>query len=257
MAAALFGAGEHSFGRFASARVADLCGRLGLALTVLGAVLHAVSVVLRGIAGGRVPWGNMYEYLSAVGLIAVVAWLYVVWRHGVRRLSVFVLLPIALLLFLAGNQLYTEVAPLQPALRSYWITIHVAAAIMASSVFLLSGVLSGLHLLSARGRSHLPPAEILDRVAYRAGVIGFATLTFAIVTGAIWAEQAWGRYWGWDPKETFAFVSWLCYAAYLHARSTAGWRGRNSAWINVIGMVAVLFNLFFVNLVTVGLHSYA
>ncbi|WP_433274579.1 c-type cytochrome biogenesis protein CcsB [Actinosynnema sp. CS-041913] len=263
MGAALLCAAEHSFSRYGSQRggIANMCGRLGLALTVLGALLHTGSLVLRGIAGGRVPWGNMYEYLSAVGLLAVIGWLYVVWKHRVRRLSVFVLLPVALLLFLAGNQLYTEVGPLQPALRSYWIAIHVAAAIMASSVFLLSGVLSGLHLLSTKPRrpvsARLPPADHLDRVAYRTGVFGFATLTFAIVTGAVWAEQAWGRYWGWDPKETFAFVSWICYAAYLHARSTAGWRGRNAAWINVAGMVAVLFNLFFVNLVAVGLHSYA
>ncbi|ROP35483.1 c-type cytochrome biogenesis protein CcsB [Saccharothrix texasensis] len=266
MLAALLCSAEYALTRHAvdPPAFAVRLGRSGVALTVLGALLHLASVVLRGVATGRVPWGNMYEYLSAVGLIAVGAWLYLVCRHDLRRMSVFVLPPVASLLFLAGNRLYAEAAPLVPSLRSYWIVVHVAAAIMASGVFLLSGVVSALHLagsgeFSRKGapRRRLPPAEDLDKIAYRTGTVGFLTLTFAIVTGAVWAEQAWGRFWGWDPKETVAFVSWVCYAAYLHARATAGWRGRRSAWLNVVGMVVVLFNLFFVNLVAVGLHSYA
>lgn len=238
-------------------------GRLGVAVTVLGAVIHAGSVVLRGIATERVPWANMYEYMSAVGLVAVGAWLYVLRRHPVRRAAVFVLLPVALLLFVAGNFLYTEVAPVQPSLRSYWIVIHVTAAIMASGVFVVSGATSALYLVRGKSRrtravaDRLPPPEFLDRLAYRSGVFGFVTITFAIITGAIWAESAWGRYWGWDPKETFAFVSWVCYAAYLHARATSGWQARRAAWLNIVGLVIVLFNLFFVNLVVAGLHSYS
>ena len=251
-------------------------GRMAVALTVLGASLHAASIVLRGVATERIPWANMYEYLSAVGLVAACTWLYVLRKHPVRRVAVFVLLPVALLLFVAGNYLYTEVSPLQASLRSYWILIHVAAAILASGVFLVSGVTSALHLVSEARRTgtieavgpetprrrstvadRLPPPEFLDRLAYRSGVFGFITVTFAIVTGAIWAESAWGRYWGWDPKETFAFVTWVCYAAYLHARATSGWRARRAAWLNIAGLVIVLFNLFFVNLVVAGLHSYA
>jgi cytochrome c-type biogenesis protein CcsB len=176
---------------------------------------------------------------------------------------VFVLLPTAMLLYIGGNFLYAEVAPLQPSLRSYWIVIHVAAAIMASGVFVVSGVTSALHLASRRRpvaaepRRGLPEPEFLDRLAYRSGVFGFVTITFAIITGAVWAESAWGRFWGWDPKETVAFVTWICYAAYLHARATAGWQARRAAWINIAGLVIVLFNLFFVNLVVAGLHSYA
>jgi cytochrome c-type biogenesis protein CcsB len=208
----------------------------------------------------------MYEYLSAVGFVAVSAWLYVLRRHPVRRVAVFVLLPVAMLLYVGGNVLYTEVAPLQPSLRSYWIVIHVAAAIMASGVFVVSGVTSALHLASQRQpagtptattRKRLPQPEFLDRLAYRSGVFGFITITFAIITGAIWAESAWGRFWGWDPKETAAFVTWVCYAAYLHARATSGWQARRAAWINIAGLVIVMFNLFFVNLVVAGLHSYA
>jgi cytochrome c-type biogenesis protein CcsB len=272
--AALLSAVEYVLGRYSGAAVGPRFGRMGVAATVLGAALHLVSVVLRGFTAGRAPWGNMYEYMSAVGLAAVCAWLYVLRRHPVRRIAVFVLMPTALLLFLAGNYLYTEVAPLQPSLRSYWIVIHVAAAIMASGVFVVSGVASALHLASERKalvpaatgtavttaapvRPRLPEPEFLDRLAYRSGVFGFMTITFAIVTGAIWAESAWGRYWGWDPKETAAFVTWVCYAAYLHARATSGWRARRAAWLNVVGLVVVLFNLFFVNLVVAGLHSYA
>ncbi|WP_447008196.1 c-type cytochrome biogenesis protein CcsB [Saccharothrix isguenensis] len=266
MLAALLCSAEYALTRHAAnpPSYAVRFGRSGVALTVLGGLLHLGSLALRGIATGRVPWGNMYEYLSAVGLIAVGVWLYLVFRHDMRRMSVFVLLPVALLLFLAGNRLYTEAAPLVPPLRSYWIVIHVAAAIMASGVFLLSGVVSALHLVSTgefsrKGRPspRLPPSDDLDKIAYRTGTVGFLTLTFAIVTGAVWAEQAWGRFWGWDPKETVAFASWVCYAAYLHARATAGWRGRRSAWLNVIGLVVVLFNLFFINLVAASLHSYA
>jgi cytochrome c-type biogenesis protein CcsB len=263
--AALLSAVEYVLGRYSGATLGPRFGRMGVAATVFGAALHLISLVLRGFAAGRAPWGNMYEYMSAVGLVAVCAWLYVLRRHPVRRVAVFVLMPIALLLFLAGNYLYTEVAPLQPSLRSYWIVIHVAAAIMASGVFVVSGVASALHLASERkalvpaspARPRLPEPEFLDRLAYRSGVFGFLTITFAIVTGAIWAESAWGRYWGWDPKETAAFVTWVCYAAYLHARATSGWRARRAAWLNIAGLVIVLFNLFFVNLVVAGLHSYA
>lgn len=264
MLATLLCAVEYVLGRHGTpVPLGNRLGRVGIAVTVLGAFLHLLSVVLRGLEAGRVPWGNMYEYLSAVGLIAVLAWLYVLRTHPVRRIAVFVLLPVSLLLFLGGNLLYTEVAPVQPALRSYWIVIHVAAAIMASGVFLVSGVTSALHVISERrparvvSAPRLPAPEFLDRLAYRSGVFGFITITFAIITGAIWAESAWGRYWGWDPKETAAFVTWVCYAAYLHARATAGWQRRRAAWINLIGLIVVLFNLFFVNLVVAGLHSYA
>lgn len=147
-------------------------GRMGIAVTVLAAGLHGTSLVLRGLATSRVPWGNMYEYLSAVCLAAVVAWLLAQQRHPVRRLAPYVLLPIVVLLFLAGTALYAEAAPLIPALRSYWIVIHVSAAVIASGVFLVSGVASLLYLLRTRPRmegvpSRLPAAAALDRLAYR------------------------------------------------------------------------------------------
>jgi cytochrome c-type biogenesis protein CcsB len=237
-------------------------GRMAVALTVLGALVQIGSVATRGFAVGRWPWGNMYEFISAVCLMAVLTWLYVLRRNpATRPLGAFVLLPVEVLLFLAGSALYVRPGPVVPALQSYWLTIHVTAVSLASGLLMVSGVASVLYLLRRYGRAGwldvLPGAEALDRVAYRVTIFAFPLYTFAIICGAIWAEAAWGRFWGWDPKETVAFVVWVVYACYLHARSTAGWRTGGAAWINVCGLAAVLFNLFFINLVTTGLHSYA
>ncbi len=241
-------------------------GRMGVSLTVLGAALQLSMLVVRGVAAGRPPWGNMYEFVAAVTLVGVVAWLVVLFRRPeLRRLGVFVLLPVILLMFLGGTVLYTQAAPVVPALRSYWLAIHVTAAVISSGILLFAGVASVLYLLrsahDSSGRmawtSRLPEASVLDRVAYRATAVAFPIWTFAVITGAIWAEAAWGRYWGWDPKETTAFIAWVVYAGYLHARSTAGWRGQKAATVNVVGFAVMSFNLFFVNLVVTGLHSYA
>jgi len=246
---------------------AERIGRAAVALTVLAVLVHGSSLVLRGAAAGRVPWGNMYEFTSAICAVAVAAWLILLYRQGsssapaLRRLGVFVLLPVVVLLFLGGTVLYAEAAPLIPALNSYWIAIHVAAAIGATGILLVSGVASVLYLVRGRagGRiaAQLPGSATLDRLAYRTAVVAFPIWTFALITGAIWAEAAWGRYWGWDPKETVALVAWVVYAGYLHARATAGWRGSRAAWINVAGFGVMLFNFFFVNIVIAGLHSYA
>lgn len=242
-------------------------GRMGVALTVLGALLHLSALVLRGVATSRVPWGNMYEYTMVVCFIAVVTWLVVLRSYPVRHLSAFVLLPVIVLLFVGGTLLYATAAPVQPALQSYWLVIHVSAAATSSGVFLVPGVASVLYLMrSAHDRDPgkltrvsrwLPERDVLDRIAYRTTVLAFPVFTFGVLCGAIWAESAWGRFWGWDPKETVAFIAWVVYAAYLHSRATAGWRGDRAAVINVVGFALTVFNLFFVNLVTTGLHSYA
>lgn len=242
-------------------------GRMGTALIVLGAVLHLAALVLRGLAAGRVPWGNMYEYNMTLCLVAVVAWLVVLYKYRVRHLSAFALLPVVILMFIGGTALYTSAASLEVALNSYWLVIHVSAAAISSGLFLVPGVASVLYLMRAahdknparfgRLTDHLPPGEVLDRIAYRTTVLAFPLFTFGVLAGAIWAESAWGRFWGWDPKETVAFIAWVVYAGYLHARATAGWRGTRAAWVNVLGFSCTIFNLFFVNLVTVGFHSYA
>jgi cytochrome c-type biogenesis protein CcsB len=241
----------------------DRLGRMGAALLVLGAGLQLASIVTRGLAAGRWPLGNMYEFTSAVCLAAVVTWLVVLRRApALRVVGLFVLLPVVILLFLAGTVLYARAAPVVPALRSYWLVVHVTTITISSGLLVVPGIASLLYLLRRSGRAgtfadRLPSSAVLDRLAYRTTIVAFPLYTFGVIAGAIWAEAAWGRFWGWDPKETVAFVAWVVYAAYLHARATAGWRSGRAAWINVAGLAVVLFNLFFINMVVAGLHSYA
>jgi cytochrome c-type biogenesis protein CcsB len=269
----------------------------GRAVAFAGLAAHGVSVVTRGMAAGRVPWGNMYEYASVLGLLIVAAYLLVierVWRaESVRGFA----LGAAVLAMAGATLIYVPPGPLVPALNSYWIRIHVVLAVLASSLFILATVFTVLYLVQDRRerrsvpaavparepalvgsvgerpedyapadgdeavspapRSRLPAAAALDRMAYRTIVFAFPIWTMAIIAGAIWAEQAWGRYWGWDPKEVWSFVSWVVFAAYLHARATVGWRGRRAAVLALVGFGALVFNLVVVNTVIAGLHSYA
>jgi cytochrome c-type biogenesis protein CcsB len=251
-------------------------GLAAMGLTVLGAAAHAGVLVTRGLATDRLPWGNMYEFATATVLVAVVAYVVLALRSpGLRHIGVFVLAPVVLALVLIGLFLYAEAGPLVAALRSSWLAIHVTTAILGFGIFFVSGIASVLYLVRIRHDaraeearvsgepvvdgvvSRLPAAASLDRVAHRTAVFGFPIWTFAVIAGAIWAESAWGRFWGWDPKETWAFIAWVVYAGYLHARTTAGWRGQPAAWVNVVGLVVMVFNLLFVNMVSTGLHSYA
>ena len=245
-------------------------GGAGLALVYVGTAMLLACIVLRGLATMRVPWGNMYEFINLTCLSGLVAAAIVLRRPQYRALWVFVLVPVLILLTVSGRWLYATAAPVMPALQSYWLPIHVSVVSLGSGVFLVAGVASILFLvkMSALGEpdrdgvvarivQRLPDGQTLDRIAYRTTIFAFPVFGFGVIFGAIWAEEAWGRYWGWDPKETVAFIAWVIYAAYLHARSTAGWRDRKAAWINVAGFVAMVFNLFFINLVVTGLHSYA
>jgi cytochrome c-type biogenesis protein CcsB len=239
---------------------ADRFGRMSVALIVLGALLHLTALLLRAAATGRVPWGNMYEFGATLSLAAVVTWLVLLRRFPIRRLSVWLLLPVVVLMFLGGVVLYTTAAPVEPALQSYWLAIHVFSIALGSGMVLVPGVVSVLYLIKVRRprwATRLPSADVLDQVAYRTTVFAFPIYTAGVIFGAIWAESAWGRFWGWDPKETVAFVAWIVYAAYLHSRATAGWRGGRAAVINIVGFAVMVFNLFFINLVVAGLHSYA
>ncbi len=245
-------------------------GSSGVALVYVGTGLLLACIVLRGLSTSRVPWGNMYEFINLTSFCGLVAAAVVLRRPQYRALWVFVLVPVLILLTVSGRWLYSHAAPVMPALQSYWLPIHVSVVSLGSGVFLVGGVASILFLvkMSRFGQSEsdgmvsrvvqrLPDAQTLDRIAYRTTIFAFPVFGFGVIFGAIWAEEAWGRYWGWDPKETVSFIAWVVYAAYLHARSTAGWRDRKAAWINVAGFTAMVFNLFFINLVTVGLHSYA
>jgi cytochrome c-type biogenesis protein CcsB len=339
---------------YARTRAGNVGGLVGTALAVVGWLLHAGSVVTRGLAAGRVPWANMYEYSSTMALLAVAVGLVVVQRRfGYRNLMGFVLAG-ALLMMTSALLLFAEAGPVVPALNSYWIRIHTSAAMAASSIFIVGFAATALYLVkdtaerrvaasdrytgstvgagavaapsAAADRPegyvddagadvriaspeaqrevlspvlfplvpfvvvavftfavwrtptgafvaatvaallgtatwyavpHLPSAARLDNLAYRTIAFGFPIWTFAIIAGAIWAEEAWGRYWGWDPKETGSFFTWTLYAAYLHARSTRGWRGPRAAWTAVAAFVALMVTYYAVNLFIVGLHSYA
>jgi len=241
-------------------------GNIAMALTWLATGLLLVGLVLRGLWAGRVPWGNMYEFSLTwtFGILAV--FLVVSLRRDIRWLGLPVIFLSMLSLGLAVTVLYTEAAQLVPALRSWWLIIHVAAAVICGGAFSVAAAISALYLWRERAerKGHvtgivaaLPDASRLDTLAYRILAFAFPLWTFAVISGAIWAEYAWGRYWGWDPKETWAFITWVIYAGYLHARSTAGWRGRRAAYISLLGFVSFLINYFGVNIFVNSLHSYA
>jgi cytochrome c-type biogenesis protein CcsB len=240
---------------------------IGMALTWLSFVLLVIGVTLRGLWADRVPWGNMYEFsiTSALGILGV----FLLWslKRDLRWLGLFVVIPTLLTLGLSVTVLYTEAAQLVPALKSYWLIIHVSAAIICAGAFTVAGATAGLSIARSRAEvkgtaetgwtRNLPDAERLRILTYRVIAFSFPLWTFAVIAGAIWAENAWGRYWGWDPKETWAFITWVVYAGYLHARSTAGWRGDRASWIAILGLVAFLINYFGVNIFVNSLHSYA
>ncbi|MEV0033113.1 c-type cytochrome biogenesis protein CcsB [Nocardia sp. NPDC050793] len=249
---------------------AEQFGNMAFSVLIVGIVLHVASIVLRGFATHRFPLGNMYEFIAMACAAALVVGLGFLYEQKFRAIWVFLIAPVLVLMFLAGQVLYAEAAPVVPALKSFWLPIHVTVVSIGSGIFLLSGVASLLFLYRLRqpeGQEsdnplgkiarRLPDARALDRLAYKTTIIGFPLFGAGVILGAIWAEAAWGRFWGWDPKETCSFIAWVLYAAYLHARATSGWRDTKAAWINVAGFVAMLFNLFIINIVISGLHSYA
>ena len=210
----------------------------------------------------------MYEFVSVTCAAGILAGLIVLRSKQLRTLWLFVLVPTLILLFVAGTVLYADAAPVVPALQSYWLPVHVSIVSLGSGVFLISGVASALFLIRmkhpeasgsrmSRIVARLPSAQTLDILAYKTTIFAFPLFGVGVILGAIWAEAAWGRFWGWDPKETVSFITWIVYASYLHARATSGWRNTRAAWINIAGFVAMLFNLFIINMVVSGLHSYA
>ncbi|TFC02466.1 c-type cytochrome biogenesis protein CcsB [Cryobacterium adonitolivorans] len=251
------------YGRSASLRV-------GVSLTVLAWALQLVATVLRGIAADRVPWANMYEFAMTGTLLIVTVFLFLLTRIDLRFLGTFVTGLVLILLGIA-QQYYVEVAPLPPALQSVWLVIHVFVASLATGFFALGFALSFVQLLQFRREDRvgtdkpgrlkflktLPAAVTLENLAYRTNIIGFILWTFTLMAGSIWAERAWGRYWGWDTKEVWTFIIWVIYAGYIHARATRGWRGSRSAWLAIIGFAAVMFNFGVVNVFFKGLHAYS
>ncbi|TMR10790.1 c-type cytochrome biogenesis protein CcsB [Nonomuraea turkmeniaca] len=249
--------GEAAEGPDGQPRGAARAGMVALALAWVGWAANLGAIVTRGLAVERWPWGNMYEFVVAICFAAVTAFLATQLRNNVRFLGAFVMVTAALGLGLAVKVFYTAAGPVVPALNSYWIAIHVTAAIIASGLLTMAGVAGILYLIRGDGMSRLPAREDLERVAHRAIVFAFPVWTFAVIAGALWADRAWGRYWGWDPKEVWSFITWVAYAAYLHARVTAGWRGRAATIVQLVAFACLLFNLVGVNIFIGGLHSYA
>ena len=245
--------------------------RIGVSLTVLAWAIHLMADVLRGFAAGRVPWANMYEFAMTGTLLIVTVFLIVLTRADLRFLGTFVTGMVLVLLGIAALRFYVEVAPLPPALQSAWLVIHVFVASLGTGFFALGFALSVVQLLQFRrealvataGRvrlrflATLPSAATLENLAYRVHIIGFILWTFTLMAGSIWAEKAWGRYWGWDTKEVWTFIIWTIYAGYIHARATRGWRGSRSAWLAIVGFSAVMFNFGVVNVFFKGLHAYS
>jgi cytochrome c-type biogenesis protein CcsB len=241
-------------------------------LSALGMLAHVIAVTTRGLAVHRAPWGNMYEFITALTCVAAIFFGYIVVRYRAWALGVFVMGTVVLALGLAETLIYTPAGPLVPALQSYWLSIHVTAMTLATGIFFVAAALGILYLLAERYRARvaagkaragnglldrLPSAAALDKLTYRTVIFGFPIWTFGVIAGAIWADQAWGRYWGWDPVETWAFITWVIYAAYLHARATAGWRGARAHYIQLLGFASLVANMLVVQVFITGMHSYA
>ena len=246
--------------------------RIGTSLTVLGFVFHLAATVLRGVGAGRVPWANLYEFAMIGTLLIVAVYLVVLTRLDLRYLGTFIIGLIVVLLGLASTNFYVAIVPLMDPLKSIWLIIHVFVASLSTALFALAFALSVMQLMQARRERliaegaaktgpgflrTIPDSARLENLAYRFTVVGFIFWTFTLIAGAIWAQDAWGRYWGFDVKETWTFIIWVVYAGYIHARATRGWRGTPSAWLSITGFAAVIFNFTIVNVFFKGLHAYS
>ncbi|MFJ8112956.1 c-type cytochrome biogenesis protein CcsB [Streptomyces sp. NPDC096132] len=253
----------------------DMYGRIAISLTVLAFLVELGGVIARAASVERAPWGNMYEFNITFSTVAVGVYLgLLALKKNVRWLGLFLITTVLLDLGLAVTVLYTASDQLVPALHSYWLYIHVSTAIFCGAVFYVGAVATILYLfkdnyenkLATGGKpgkfansflDRLPSSASLDKFSYRVNAAVFPLWTFTIIAGAIWAGDAWGRYWGWDPKETWSFITWVAYACYLHARATAGWKGRKAAYLALIAFGCWLFNYYGVNIFVSGKHSYA
>ena len=274
-------AAEAAFEARPSDRPRLIWARIGTSLTVLALLFHIAADVTRGIAAGRVPWSNMYEFALTGTMLIVIVYLVALLRYDLRFLGAFITGLVVLLLGGAALAFYVEISPLMDPLKSVWLVIHVFVASLATAIFALAFGLSVLQLMQARRERKtaaladasseavasaktgprflrtLPGSEALESIAYRFAIIGFIFWTFTLIAGSIWANDAWGRYWGFDTKEVWTFVIWVLYAGYIHARATRGWRGSRSAWLSIIGFTAVMFNFTIVNMFFKGLHAYS
>ncbi len=237
-----------------------IVGRLGSACMVSTVAFLLAAMTTRSIATGHPPYSDMFEYLSAFGTTTAIFYLIFERRYRQRTLGAFAM-PLSLLLLLLAQWVFSpKVEPLVPALQNNrLLAIHVACMVISYGALTVAFAATGLYLVQgdANRFPRLPKARVLESLSYKAVLVGFPLLGLGIALGAYWGNIAWGRYWGWDPKETTALITWLIFAGFLHARSLAGWRGKRAAFIVVAGWAMISFNIFVVNFVISGLHSYA
>ncbi|WP_398311301.1 c-type cytochrome biogenesis protein CcsB [Zoogloea sp.] len=247
----------------------DFADATGSALTWCAVTMGTTGLMVRwyesyliGADVGHIPLSNLYEVFVLFALMTGLLYLYYEGRYATRRMGAFVLLVIsaavAFLLWYTFSREAQEIQPLIPALQSYWMKVHVPANFIGYGAFALAAMVGVADLLVRKGilANRLPPAEVLDDVMYKAIAIGFAFFTIATILGALWAAEAWGTYWQWDPKETWAFIVWLNYATWLHIRLTKGLRGAMLAWWAIAGLLVTAFAFVGVNMFLSGLHSY-
>ena len=236
--------------------------RIAFVVLWVATITLGIGVVLRGIAANRVPWANMYEFAISGAFLILLIYLTALSIKDLKFIATFISGFALVILFAAVSLFYVEVKTLMPALQSYWLVIHVVVAIMATGFFSVAAGLHISYLLKASNfakklMSVFPDLAQLERLAYRFNVVGFVLWSFTLIAGAIWAERAWHRYWGWDTKEVWTFIIWVLYAGYLHAMATRGWSGKRAAWLGLIAFFSVIFNFTIVNLFFKGLHVYS
>ena len=240
----------------------DALANVAMGIQAAMLALHTAALVVRGISAGRWPMTNQYEFATSFAWALCAVSLFFIWKYRFKALGAFATPVVFLVIGYAAMQ-NREVRELMPALRSNWLAFHVSTAIIAYGAFGVAFVLSLIFLFRGKIREdafrsrHFPTAEKLDLLAYRSASLGLLFLTFTMLTGAIWAERAWGSYWSWDPKETWSLVTWIVYAVYLHLRLRRGWKGKAAAIFAVIGFICVIFTYLGVNTFLPGIHSYA
>ncbi len=231
----------------------------------IGFASHTLAILARYAEAGYTPVTSLYESLSFFAWMIIGILLLANLKYKVKVLGSF-LTPIALILMLFAFALPKEILPLAPVLKSFWHPLHVVFAFLGNAIFALTFCCGVMYLIQEHQlkskkmgpiTKRLPPLSLLDDLSYQSLKYGFPLLTLGIITGAVWAEYAWGRYWNWDPKETWSLITWLLYAALLHQRLTVGWRGRKAAIMAIAGFLAIIFTFLGVNLLLPGLHTYS
>ena len=238
--------------------------RLILFSAIAGFFLQTAGIIFRYVDGGHLPITGLHEASSFFAWCIVLIFFFLEYRYRLDLLGPFTM-PVVFILMLSSSVLPREIKPLSPVLQSYWLGIHTLLAFLGDAAFAMAFGIGIMYLIQEHHLKtkrlgglfqRLPNLQILDEINYRLVTLGFPLLTLAIITGAVWAESAWGSYWRWDPKEVWSLITWLIYALVLHARLTAGWRGRKAAILSIIGFVSVVFTFFGVNLLLKGLHAF-